>query len=72
MRFDGFRNFYQRERLKLELGQGRDGFGPFGEDRIKIPKPPWRAPDREETATSGSDPSETDALIRHQCSPETI
>ena len=26
------------------VGQGRDCLGPFGEDRIKNPKPPWRPP----------------------------
>jgi hypothetical protein len=37
-------------------GQGRDCFGLFGEDRIRIPKPTWRIWDREKTGTTGYDP----------------
>ena len=51
-----------------EMGQGRDCFGLFGEDRIRIPKPPWRAWDREKTGTAACDPPETNAVIRRECS----
>jgi hypothetical protein len=36
--------------------EGRDWVGPSGEDRIRIRKLPWRAPGREQTGTSASDP----------------
>src|SRR5271166_6937783 len=47
-------------------GQGRDCVGLFGEDRIRIPKPPWRALDREKTGMTAFDPPETNAVIRRE------
>ena len=35
------------ESLIRLLGSRRDCFGLFGEDRMRIPKPPWRAWDRD-------------------------
>jgi len=39
------------------MGHVRDCVGPFEEDRIGIPKPPWRALDRNETGTTAIDPT---------------
>ena len=41
----------------LRRGQARDCFGLFGEDRIRIPKPPRCARDRERTWETALDPS---------------
>jgi hypothetical protein len=54
---------------------GRDWFGPFGENRIWIPKRPWLAPDRKEIGVSGFDrgrvktPWLPNLLILHYDSP---
>ena len=45
-----------RSHPRPALGQGRDCVGLFGEDRIRIPKPPWRALDREKTGMTAFDP----------------
>ena len=42
--------------------QGRDCVGVFGEDRIRIPKPPWRAWDHDKTGITGIDPRRNTSL----------
>ena len=45
------------------LGQGRDCLGLFGEDRITIPKLPWRARDCEKSATAALDPLQANGAL---------
>ena len=48
----------------LLWGQGRDCFGLFRKDRIRIPKPPWLAWDREKTGTPACDRRQNFLYVR--------
>lgn len=57
------KNAHPRLQLMTGSGQGRDRFGLFGEARIRIPKPTWRAWGREKTGRPAIDPNPISSVV---------